>query len=375
MAGIYLHIPFCRHKCLYCDFYSVASLTQKDLMVASLCNEIDLRKDYLAEKVVDTIYFGGGTPSVLTAGDVGQILDRIKCHFSINDNVEVTLEANPEDLSATFLQELYLVGVNRLSIGIQSFYDDHLRYFGRHHSAAQAIDAFNAARNAGFNNISIDLIYGFPGLELEQWERNVEMAIELSAEHISAYQLMVEPGSLFFKRQQQGNFVPANDEESIRHYQQLTTRLRSVGYEHYELSNFCKPGYESRHNSSYWYGAHYLGLGPAAHSYNSESRQWNAANNKQYLDGISSGRLAFEIEYLSEAEKYNELLLTRLRTSRGLLRTELDGLSIQTRKFFENQVRKMLNVGLVEERATGWIIPEQKWFISDGIIADMMMNR
>ncbi|HUX53701.1 MAG TPA: radical SAM family heme chaperone HemW, partial [Williamwhitmania sp.] len=347
MAGIYLHIPFCRHKCLYCDFYSVASLTQKDLMVASLCNEIDLRKDYLAEKVVDTIYFGGGTPSVLTAGDVGQILDRIKCHFSINDNVEVTLEANPEDLSATFLQELYLVGVNRLSIGIQSFYDDHLRYFGRHHSAAQAIDAFNAARNAGFNNISIDLIYGFPGLELEQWERNVEMAIELSAEHISAYQLMVEPGSLFFKRQQQGNFVPANDEESIRHYQQLTTRLRSVGYEHYELSNFCKPGYESRHNSSYWYGAHYLGLGPAAHSYNSESRQWNAANNKQYLDGISSGRLAFEIEYLSEAEKYNELLLTRLRTSRGLLRTELDGLSIQTRKFFENQVRKMLNVGLV----------------------------
>lgn len=374
MAGIYLHIPFCRHKCLYCDFYSVASLGQKDLMVAALCSELDQRKDYLAGKVIDTIYFGGGTPSVLTAGDVGQILDRIKCYFSINDNVEVTLEANPEDLSAAFLQELYLVGVNRLSIGIQSFCDDHLRYFGRHHSAAQAFESFHAARNAGFNNISIDLIYGFPGLATEQWERNVEMAIELSAEHISAYQLMVEPGSLFFKRQQQGNFVPANDEESIRHYQQLTARLGSVGYEHYELSNFCKPGYESRHNSSYWYGAHYLGLGPAAHSYNSESRQWNAANNKRYLDGISSGRLAFDIEYLNDTEKYNELLLTRLRTSRGLLRTELDSLNTQTRKYFESQVRKMLNVGLIEERATGWIIPEQKWFISDGIIADMMLN-
>lgn len=374
MAGIYIHIPFCRHKCLYCDFYAVASLTQKDVMVSAICREIELRKDYLENNSIDTIYFGGGTPSVLSVEDVGQILNRLQNQFHISSAVEITVEANPEDLSDEYLYELGRIGVNRLSIGIQSFCDAHLTYFGRHHSAKQAIESVECARMAGFSNISIDLIYGFPGLTQEQWKENVQLAMDLSVEHLSAYQLMVESGSVFYRRQQQGHFTPANEEDSVTHYQLLTNLLRRSGYEHYELSNFCKPGYVSRHNSSYWFGVHYLGLGPSAHSYNGVSRQWNSANNKKYLDGIYTGPLAIELEVLSEVEKYNELMLTRLRTSRGLLRNELDTFSPQIHQLFGERVTAKMALGLIKEVDCGWIIPEDRWLISDGIIADMMLN-
>jgi len=350
----------------------VASLQQKEEMVSAICKEIYLRKDYFSNERIETIYLGGRTPSVLTAGDIARIFDCLRNTFSISKEPEITMEGNPEDLSAEYLREVIQQGVNRLSIGIQSFCEEHLSYFGRHHTVQQAITSVQAAQESGFSNISIDLIYGFPGLTLDQWQFNVKAALELSPEHISAYQLMVEKGSVFFKRQQHGGFLPASDEESVLHYQELIKRLDEAGYEHYELSNFCKQGYESRHNSSYWFGFHYLGLGPAAHSFNGISRQWNSSNNIKYIGRINQGLLDLEEELLSEKDRFNELMVTRLRTKRGLYRQELLVFSPKFVNTFELRLAEMIRKGAIKDISTGWRIPEQYWLISDGIIEQMM---
>ncbi len=372
MAGIYIHIPFCRHKCLYCDFYSVASLARRLELVDAIVAEIGYRHGYLDDSSIQTIYFGGGTPSTLSSEELGRILDKLNQQFEVSPAVEITLEANPEDLTPEYLKELRVLGINRLSIGIQSFNDEHLIYFGRKHTAIAAIQAIENARNAGFLNISADLIYGFPGLTSEQWKRNIATMVSLGIEHISAYQLMVEQGSVFYKRQQKGTFKPIDDDESAENYQYLTNALSGNGYEHYELSNFCKPGFHSRHNSSYWFGERYLGLGPSAHSFNGISRQWNVSSIEKYCRAVATGDKWFEEEFLTEKDRYNELILTRLRTKRGLLNEEMALVATIQQSWFEKQAKEMESKGLLKRMEFGWIISEEKWLISDGIISELM---
>lgn len=372
MAGIYIHIPFCRQKCLYCDFYAVASQSKRALLVDSIIEEIDCQKEFLKGLPVSTIYFGGGTPSTLTRDELSRILSKLYQLFNINTTAEITLEANPEDLTPDNLASLRSVGINRLSVGIQSFVDEHLLYFGRRHSAKEAIEAIKNARSAGFLNISADLIYGFPGLTAEQWKSNVETMVGLQVDHISSYQLMVEQGSVFFKRQQIGRFTPVDDDESAENYRILTTNLRENGYDHYELSNFCKPGLFSRHNSSYWFGEPYLGLGPSAHSFNGVNRQWNVSSIDKYCQAIKDKGVWWEEEILTERDKYNELIITRLRTKRGLQNEEIATFSDSRQKQFLRAVGKMESKGQLSRTQTGWIIPENVWLVSDGIISELI---
>ena len=372
MAGIYIHIPFCRHKCLYCDFYSVASQSGRMKIVDSIVAEIGYQQKQLAGSVINSIYFGGGTPSTLSCEELSKILFKLHDNFDIDTAAEITLEANPEDLTPEYLSELRKLGINRLSVGIQSFLDEHLTYFGRKHTASEAITAIDNARKAGFSNISADLIYGFPGLTVAQWKKNVETMVDLNVEHISAYQLMVEKGSVFFKLQQKGRFTPVSDDESAENYQYITNCLRDKGYDHYELSNFCKPGFHSRHNSSYWFAEPYLGLGPSAHSFNGVSRQWNVSSIEKYCRAIEDGGNWWEMESLTEKDRYNELMLTRLRTKRGLLTNEIASLGTEQQNRFYKQAKVLEINRLLVNIETGWIIPEEKWLISDGIISDMM---
>ena len=373
MAGIYIHVPFCKHKCLYCDFYSVASQSRRLELVNSIVEEIGLQQKYFNEiQPVKTIYFGGGTPSTLSFEELNRILSKLFQHVTVDLSAEITLEANPEDLTVEYLSDLRRLGINRLSVGIQSFVDEHLSYFGRRHSAKEAIEAIQNARAAGFLNISADLIYGFPGLTTEQWKQNVETMVGLGVEHVSAYQLMVEQGSVFFKRQQKGKFKPVDDDESAENYRILTDSLKASGYEHYELSNFCKPGYFSRHNSSYWFGEPYLGLGPSAHSFNGDRRQWNVSSIEKYCGAIARKECWWEEEILSERDRYNELILTRLRTKRGLLSHEIDLLSPSKQDQFIRLAQEAEKKGLLRKFNNGWNIPEEVWLISDGIISDLM---
>ena len=352
MAGIYIHIPFCRQKCLYCDFYAVASQSKRGQLVAGIVHEIEYQQNFFNEEAVNTIYFGGGTPSTLTKDELSLFLAKIYLHFRVNPNAEITLEANPEDLTPEYLAMLLGLGINRLSVGIQSFVDEHLLYFGRRHTASKAIEAIRNARKAGFLNISADLIYGFPGLTREQWKSNVEVMVDLEVDHISSYQLMVEQGSVFYKRQQGGKFTPVDDDESAENYRTLTTCLRNKGYEHYELSNFCKPGMFSRHNSSYWFGEPYLGLGPSAHSFNGYNRQWNVSSIEKYCQAISSNGTWWEDEILTERDQFNELLLTRLRTKRGLQNHEIATLSASRREQFELSAKSLEKKGLMCQNST-----------------------
>lgn len=372
MAGIYIHIPFCRQKCLYCDFYAVASQSKRPQLVDSIIEEIDYQKEFINGLPVNTIYFGGGTPSTLTRDELSRILSKLYSLFNINDTAEITLEANPEDLTPDYLASLRSVGVNRLSVGIQSFVDEHLLYFGRRHTAKDAKEAITNARSAGFLNISADLIYGFPGLTTEQWKNNVETMVSLQVDHISSYQLMVEQGSVFFKRQQIGKFTPVDDDESAENYRILTTTLRENGYDHYELSNFCKPGLFSNHNSSYWFGEPYLGLGPSAHSFNGVSRQWNVSSIDKYCHAIKDKGVWWEEEILTERDRYNELIITRLRTKRGLLNEEVATLSDSRQEQFRRAAEKMESKGQLSRIQTGWIIPENVWLVSDGIISELI---
>lgn len=372
MAGIYIHVPFCRQKCLYCDFYSVASQLKRKQLVDSLVAEIGYQHNYLGRLPINTIYFGGGTPSTLSADELGQLLTAVNSQFCVDTAAEITLEANPEDLTPRYLAELRQLGINRLSVGIQSFVDNHLIYFGRKHTAGEAIAAIENARKADFYNISADLIYGFPSLAREQWKSNVETMVGLQVEHISAYQLMVEKGSVFYKQQQNGKFSSVDDDESADNYHVLTDYLGNHGYEHYELSNFCRPGFHSRHNSSYWIGEPYLGLGPSAHSFDGTNRKWNVSSVEKYCKAVSEGGTWWEDEILSERDRYNELIITRLRTKRGLLNKEVAQLSLDRQAMFLSQASVFEKKGLLRRVTDGWIIPEDAWLVSDGIMSDLM---
>jgi oxygen-independent coproporphyrinogen-3 oxidase len=320
MAGIYIHIPFCKQACHYCDFHFSTNLDLQQRLVTSLMEEMRMQHNYLEGEIVDTIYFGGGTPSLLTENEIKNLLELIHKVFIVNSNVEVTLEANPDDLSISGEKLLSLKnsGINRLSIGVQSFNNDVLKYFNRAHSADNIFTSVQYARSAGFENISIDLIYGIPGRSISDWQKDVTKALQIRPEHISAYCLTIEPKTLFGKWAAVNKLTPADELTTVAQFELLLKELNSAGYEQYEVSNFCLPGFRSKHNTSYWLRKKYLGIGPSAHSYNGTSRQFNISNNNIYCRSIEQGELPFEIEQLSRTDRVNELLMISLRTSWGL---------------------------------------------------------
>jgi oxygen-independent coproporphyrinogen-3 oxidase len=318
MAGIYLHIPFCKQACHYCDFHFSTSLKYKDELLQALVKEIQLQKNYLQGETIETIYFGGGTPSLLEAGEINLLIDTITGLHTVTSDAEITLEANPDDLDKAKVQALRQTAVNRFSIGIQSFFDDDLQWMNRVHRAGEAEASVKRAQDSGFENITVDLIYGYPLLTEQKWKHNLNKVFELNVPHVSAYSMTVEPktplASFINKKKQ-----PAmNDQQSAEQFNLLMDAMQTNGFEHYEISNFCKPGHYSRHNSNYWRGVKYLGIGPSAHSYNGEARQWNIANNAKYIQSIQTDTLPAETEALTETDRLNEYVMTSLRTMWGL---------------------------------------------------------
>jgi oxygen-independent coproporphyrinogen-3 oxidase len=320
MAGIYIHIPFCKQACHYCDFHFSTSLDLQQRLVRSLMTEIRMQQSYLAGEIIETIYFGGGTPSLLPELEIKTILELIHDVFIVSSDAEVTLEANPDDISLSIEKLLSLKnsGINRLSIGVQSFDNDVLKYFNRAHTVDNIFTSVQYARSAGFENISIDLIYGVPGRSISDWQKDLRQALRLGPEHISAYCLTIEPKTVFGKWASINKLAPADEPTTVAQFELLLNELRNAGYEQYEVSNFCLPELRSKHNTSYWLRKNYLGVGPSAHSYNGTSRQSNISNNNIYCRSIEEGKIPFEIEHLSRVDHVNELLMTGLRTSWGL---------------------------------------------------------
>jgi oxygen-independent coproporphyrinogen-3 oxidase len=317
MQGIYLHIPFCRKACTYCDFHFSTQLKTKGLLVDAICKEIELRGNYLKDKKINSIYFGGGTPSVLERNELEKIFKTLSKHFTWDTNTEITLECNPDDLSKEKLLELKELGVNRLSIGLQSFDDEELKWMNRAHTAGQSEECVKLAQDLGFTNISIDLIYGSKFQTVESWKRTLEKALSLNVQHISSYNLTVEERTALGVAVNKGKEVAIDDEKSSQQFIVLMEALEKNGFEHYEISNFAKEGFHAIHNTNYWKGAEYLGVGPSAHSFNGTSRQWNISNNGVYLKAINEGTEFYETETLSKLNRYNEYVLTRLRTKWG----------------------------------------------------------
>jgi oxygen-independent coproporphyrinogen III oxidase len=325
MAGLYIHIPFCKQACHYCDFHFSTNQANRSQLCEAIIKELTMQVSYLGGEKVETIYFGGGTPSLLSQGELENIFSSVYSNYPIAERVEVTLEANPDDLTKEKLLVLQNVGINRLSIGIQSFDDSVLKFFNRAHSAKESIECVSLAREVGFNNISLDLIYAVPGQDVAAWEKNIERALVFQPEHISAYSLTIEEKTAFGKWAKQGKFKTTDENESAMDFELLMDKLTVNGYEHYEISNFCKPNLYSKHNSSYWKQKKYLGVGPSAHSYDGESRQFNISNNSLYIKSLQEGRLSFERELLSRENKINEYIFTTLRTEWGCDLSYLEG--------------------------------------------------
>lgn len=376
MAGIYVHIPFCHKACVYCNFHFSTSLKRKNDFLRALFQEIDLQHDYLKNKVINTIYFGGGTPSVLSGEEVQQIVDKISSIYNLHPKAEITLEANPEDLSASYLSLLSESRINRLSIGVQSFVDAELEYLGRTHSGARAEESILHARQAGFENITIDLIFGIPGQSVHSWTNTLKKMIALAIPHASCYALTVEARTILAHQIKKGRMAPS-ESKSARLFAVTMAQLEEAGYQHYEISNFARPGFESKHNMSYWQGSHYLGLGPSAHSFNGVSRQWNVANNTIYIRGLAEGKLIFEREKLSTIDRFHDYLLTRIRTSVGIKHSTIitvfgQQFSTHIRKVAKPFIKSGLLVELEDEDTL--ILSNKGKLMADHITRDMFLE-
>ncbi len=373
MAGIYIHIPFCRLKCYYCDFYKTVNTSLTDKFIKALEKEIIQRKNYLDNEKVETIYFGGGTPSVLTKTELTGIVDFLKLNFNISPTAEITFEANPDDLSAEYLQEIYQAGVRRLSIGIQSLQNEFLKKMNRRHDAKQAVEAVENAANTGFNDISIDLIYGLPGLTSAQWKADLEKVIKLPVQHLSAYHLTYHKGTPFYTWLKKGTLKALNEEESILQFQLLIKMANENSFEQYEISNFARDQKYSKHNSSYWTGVKYLGLGPSAHSFNGISRSWNVSHIESYIKAFEAGVSYSETEILTENNKYNEFVLTRIRTKWGVSADETKTVfGTEKAEWFQKNIEKYVMTGLVKEQSGIFTLTEKGMFVSDDIMANLM---
>ena len=373
MAGIYIHIPFCTKACHYCDFHFSTSLAKKTPLVDAICDELKTRVSYLSNEKVETIYFGGGTPSLLTKEELKKILNCVYEHYDVINSPEITLEANPDDLKKEKLIELKEAGINRLSIGIQSFDKNTLEWMNRSHTPQQAETCVQMAQEVGINNISIDLIYGIPNLKLEVWKQHLKQAIELKPTHISAYCLTVESKTVLHHQVKKGEINMPSDEVTEEQFQVMINELSEAGYEQYEISNFYLEGFESKHNSSYWKGKKYLGIGPSAHSYDGSSRRWNVANNHQYLKGMNENSIFWEDEEIDETTAYNEYILTSLRTKWGV---DLDLLKERFNSdivnHFQKEVYFFIKNGLVViTNENAYILSTQGKFLADGLASDL----
>jgi len=374
MSGIYIHIPFCKQACHYCNFHFSTSLKYKNELIAALLQEIVLRKDYLTNKKLQTIYFGGGTPSLLTADEINHIFEQLHRHFTIAPDAEVTLEANPDDLTETKVSSFKNTPINRLSIGIQSFNDEDLKLMNRAHTANQASDCIQRVQAAGFNNLTIDLIYGTPTMNNDEWHSNLDKALAFDIQHISAYCLTVELKTALWHMIKNGTYPAVNEEHAATQFEILVAKLTNNQFIHYEISNFCKKGWESKHNSGYWLGKHYLGLGPSAHSFNGHSRQENVPNNANYMKGVRKGDSFFWVEELNTIQQYNEYIMVALRTIWGcdLEKVQKD-FGVNAVNYLLKNSHKFLATNLLKQENRTLTLTTQGRFLADGIISDLMM--
>lgn len=394
MAGIYIHIPFCKSKCGYCGFYSLPSTKLKDRFLEALKQEIVQRKDYLSPspiccvanatpKAINTIYFGGGTPSLLGTNEIGDLLHLINTTYSVANEPEITLEANPDTLSLEYLEDLRNLGINRLSIGIQSFFDNDLQYLGRKHNAEHARQCLDWAKQIGFENISIDLIYGLPTSNAEQWNRNLDIFFSYNLPHLSAYALTLEPNAILTKQIELGKAQPINEDDALRDYEILCSRAAENGYLHYEISNFCRRGMHSKHNASYWFGTPYLGLGPSAHSFDGTSRQWNVSNVEDYCDALLSpsrnsgachtvGKALKEKELLSLEQQYDEYVMLRLRTHWGIdLKWLKREMSERFSDYCQQQALPLIAQGRLTQTREFLHLTDRQMLFADGVAEEL----
>ncbi|WP_292010064.1 radical SAM family heme chaperone HemW [Chryseobacterium sp.] len=372
---IYIHIPFCKQKCSYCNFHFSTSLDFKDEMLAAIKKEIGHRKSELQNKMLQSLYLGGGTPSILNAGEINQLIDEVLKYFSFEKDIEITLEANPDDLDKSFLKELSHSPVNRLSIGTQSFFDEDLKLMNRAHNASEAEGSIKRAQDFGFENLSIDLIYGSPTSNMEIWKENLNKTIALEVPHISSYALTVEPRTALNNWIAKGKVSTPKEEEQNREFYYMSDFLKDHGFDHYEISNFAKPGFYSRHNSAYWKYKEYLGIGPSAHSYNGfEKRSWNVANNQQYIKKLNANVSAHETEVLSEQDQFNEMIMIGLRTIWGVDMKDLrEKFSKEIYERIVAEIRPKMEEGILEIDKDHLKIPEKHWFLADGIASDLFI--
>ena len=377
MAGIYIHVPFCESRCAYCDFYSTTLLRHRSTYVDTVCRELQLRMGELQGAPIETIYFGGGTPSTLRIEELSSILTSLR-NFQLStfnfQLAEITLEANPDDLTEEYVQGLRTLPFNRVSIGIQSFHDRTLRLVGRRHTAQEAIDAVHRCQRMGLTNISIDLMYGLPGETLDDWAYSLDQAIALRVPHISAYHLTYEESTRLWRMKEQGVVSPIDEEQSIGAFELLREKLLAAGYEHYEISNFALPGYHSRHNSSYWKGIPYIGVGPGAHSYNGTDRRWNLSSLADYIATPPGEDVPHEVEHLSTEERYDERIITELRTARGI---DLTGLLADFGERYHAHCLRCatpyIHRGQLVRTADNYLhLTPESIFISDAVMRDLL---
>ncbi len=374
MAGIYLHIPYCKTLCPYCDFYHIIHKGNSSVYTGALLKEAELRKDYTGSETISTIYLGGGTPSVFTVQEISHIVDQLHKIYNIDTEAEITIEVNPDDIDDQYTADLRKTGINRVSMGVQSWRDEDLKFLNRRHNAKQADEALGSILKAGFENVTIDLIYGIPGMSAAAWAGNLDKSVSLGLKHLSAYHLTIEPGTVFGRMKEKGRLTEVDEEESIAQFNILIDKAEAAGFVHYEISNFGQPGYFSVHNTNYWKQVPYIGLGPSAHSFNGYSRQWNVRDVKTYIKNVTGGKVFFEREELNFKTKFNEYIMTSLRTMWGI---DLDyvekSFDKESYDYIINLSSRFISYGMMKQEKRSLILTNQGKMISDNIISEFMM--
>lgn len=373
MAGIYIHVPFCKTRCAYCDFFSTTLHDMKSRYVDALCQELVMRRNYLHDAPIGTLYFGGGTPSQLSESDFHSIFNQIEKVYGLEACEEITLEANPDDLTDDYVEMLTTLPFNRISMGIQTFHEPTLQLIGRRHTAQEAIEAVRRCQQHGFTNISIDLIYGLPGETLEQWKEDLLMAFSLKVQHLSAYHLTYEQGTRLWQMLQRKEICEVDEDTSVELFRILCEEMQKAGYEHYEISNFALPNFRSRHNSAYWHEVPYLGCGPGAHSFDGDSREWNVSSLPKYIEALEQGQRNYEQETLDKDTRYNEFIMTRLRTCEGFSLNDLQQRFGQAyHDYCLHLATPYMRQGLLLQKENTLRLSREGIFVSDDIISDLM---
>ncbi len=375
MSSLYIHIPYCKKLCYYCDFHFSLNLKTRGLVIPAICKELEMQKKFFNSQDISTLYFGGGTPSVLSQQELLQIFRAIRENYSIRSDAEITFECNPDDITHEYLIFLHSLGVNRLSIGIQSFFDDDLQTLNRRHSANTARSAVKMAQNCDFKNITVDLIYGLPNMTLNRWKYNLSEVEKLNIQHLSAYSLMVEEYTALHKFVKTGKFILPNDDEVVLQFEYLMDWATENGFDQYEISNFAKANYESRHNSSYWTGKSYLGIGPSAHSFDGKKRYWNISHNTKYVEAINSGNLPQEVEVLTKKDMFNELIMTRLRMNEGISIHQLQNDFPEYYSAFAQQIERFINENLLQENNGRISFTRKGIMLSDMIMSELFESK